>query len=307
MLYLYVPEDPARWIAAFKAADPTLTIVTAADAPDPAAITWVAAWSPPPGLLGQFPNLKGVFALGAGVDRLLNRDDLPASIPVVRLLDAGMGRQMVDYVLFAALWFQRDMDRYSRQQNTIEWREHMARSAQDLRIGILGLGTLGTAVGRGLAAHGYPVAGWRRTAQAVEGLETFSGADGLDTLLAQSDLLVNLLPATPETAGILNEERLAKLPTGAAVVNIGRGPHLDTTALRRHLDSGHLRGAVLDVFTTEPLPADDSLWRHPAVLVTPHIAAATLPGPAAKQIIASIAALRGGQTPDGLVARQRGY
>lgn len=307
MLYVHIPEDSARWVAAFKAADPTLTIVTADDQPDPLAVRWVAAWAPPPGLFASFPNLAGVFALGAGIDRFLNRDDLPDHLPLVRLLDAGMGRQMVEYVLFAALWFQRDMDRYDRQQATQTWQEHFARSTEDMRIGILGLGTLGTVVGRGLAAMGYPVAGWRRSADPVEGIETFSGDDGLNALLAQSDLLVSLLPATPETAGLLNHDRLSRLPKGAAVVNIGRGTHLDSAALLALIEDGHLRGAVLDVFAKEPLAADDPLWACPQVLVTPHVAAATLPGPAARQITDSLKALASGQTPAGLVARGRGY
>ncbi len=301
MLYLHAPENEDRWRAAF--ADAGLAVVTAADAPDPAAVEYVAAWAPPPGLFARFAKLKAVFALGAGVDRFLGRDDLPASVPLLRLEDAGMAAQMLDYALFSVLWFQRDFDLYARRA---EWRPEAARAAAETRVGVLGLGMLGGAVARGLASRGYDVAGWRR-APGGSDLPVFSGGDGLRALLARSDVVISVLPATAETRGLLDAGSLALLPPGAAVVNVGRGDAIVTEDLLAALDSGRLRGAVLDVFAAEPLPADSPLWTHPKVLVTPHVAAVTPPGPAARQVAANLARLAAGRPPTGLVDRRRGY
>ncbi len=307
MLFLAVDSDQQAWLDAFTRQQPDLQVVTEENVEDLAQVRWVAAWNPKPDLFAQFPNLEAVFALGAGVDAFVRRSDLSPEVPLIRLLDAGMAEQMVEYILWAALNVQRDFDLYRLQQQDKHWQEHQARSKQQLRIGILGLGALGQAVAKQLAAYGYPVKGWKRSALSLEGVEVLTGEEGLQQVVTASDLLVSLLPNTPKTQGLLDKKLLAQLPKGAALVNVARGVQLVDEDLLELLDTGHLRFAALDVFHQEPLAGDHPFWQHPKVVVTPHMAAATLPWPAAEQVLASLAALQQGQQPEGLVRQESGY
>ncbi|ODC03698.1 hypothetical protein BFW38_09235 [Terasakiispira papahanaumokuakeensis] len=307
MLYLHAHAQSHQWIEAFRSALPEIRIVGPGDDFEPEQIRWVAAWQPESCLFNQFPHLEAVFALGAGVDAFLNRDDLAAEVPLVRLQDAGMARQMFEYIVWAILRFQRDFDRYAQQQVLAQWMEHDAREAEQVRVGILGLGALGQSVAHRLAKMDYDVAGWKRQPVTLEGIEVFSGDQGLEQLLARSDVLVSLLPDTPSTRGVLNAQTLAQLPQGAVVINVARGAQIEDEALLALLDSGHLRGAVLDVFHEEPLPETHAFWHHPRVVVTPHIAAATLIEPAVRQVAANIQRTLQGRPMDGVVDRDRGY
>lgn len=301
------PKEVAAYLALFRAALPERQFVSLDEMSDASAIRQVITWGPPAGLFADLPNLVAVFALGAGVDKLLARDDLPASVPVYRLLDGGMAQQMVEYVRFGVLSYQRHMDVYRRQQQAGQWRMLAPRLAAEVRVGVLGLGEIGSAVAQALAADGYTVSGWSRSPRELAGIRCLHGADGLAALLANSDVLACVLPSTPETRGLLDAKRLATLPQGAMLINAGRGDLLDEQALLQLLDDGHLRCAQLDVFVSEPLPADSRLWAHPAVTVTPHIAAITLRQEAVAQIAANLQRLAAGEELQGGVVRQRGY
>ena len=205
------------------------------------------------------------------------------------------------------LSYQRHMDVYRRQQAAGVWKMLAPRLPGEVRVGVLGMGEIGGAVARALAADGYAVSGWSRTPRLLAGVDCLYGDEGLAELLATSDVLACVLPSTPETQGLLNAERLATLPAGAMLINAGRGDLLDENALLALLDSGHLRCAQLDVFATEPLPANSRLWQHPAVTVTPHIAAITLRQQAVEQIVANLARLAAGEAGLGKVVRERGY
>lgn len=307
MLYIHTPPGDANWANLFRQALPHMPVAAYPETVDDAAVEWLATWRPPQGLFARFPNLRAVFALGAGVDRFLQRDDLPAHVPVIRLTDAGMAQQMIEYALFGVLRFQRNMDGYVRQQQAGVWQPLLQRAAAEVRVSVLGLGELGVRICQALLALGYPVSGWSRNAKTVNGVDCLHGPAGLEQLLARTDVLVCLLPATPETRGLLDEQRLTLLPTGAAIINAGRGDLIDLNALRALLDSGHLQGAQLDVFPEEPLPVDHPLWRHPQVFITPHVAANTLPGPSVQQIADKLRALQRGETVAGVVDRQRAY
>ncbi|WP_114417900.1 2-hydroxyacid dehydrogenase [Marinospirillum perlucidum] len=307
MLYLHIEPDQQLWLDAFASEAPDLKVVTAEDNPDPDKVRWVAAWNPSEGLFGRFPNLEAVFALGAGVDAFVRRDDLSEDVPLIRLLDAGMAEQMVEYILWATLTVQRDFDRYQQLQQQQKWQEHTARLKKQMRLGILGLGALGQEVATQLAAYGYPVSGWKRSPLELEGVRVFTGDQGLDDLVTQSDVLISLLPNTPQTRGLLNGELLKKLPQGAALVNVARGVQVVDEDLLQLLDSGHLRFAALDVFHEEPLPPEHPFWTHPAIRVTPHMAAATLPEPAVEQVVANLKKLEAGEEPAGLVKAESGY
>ena len=307
MLFLAVDSDQQAWLDAFASVQPELKVITEESLVDPARVRWVAAWNPEPGLFARFPGLEAVFALGAGVDAFMRRDDLAVDIPLVRLLDAGMAQQMVEYILWATLTVQRDFDVYAEQQRQKLWREQTARTRDQIRLGILGLGALGQEVAKTLKLYGYPVSGWKRSPLDLDGIPVFTGEAGLEELVRQTDVLVSLLPNTPQTRGLLNAGLLGQLPQGAALVNVARGVQLVDKDLLALLDSGHLRLAVLDVFHQEPLAEDHPFWQHPRVVVTPHMAAATLPGPAVEQVVASLKQLEAGEEPRGLVRQASGY
>ncbi|KAA5606951.1 glyoxylate/hydroxypyruvate reductase A [Roseospira marina] len=272
------------------------------------AIQYALVWSPPPGLLASLPNLRAVFNLGAGVDAILAaRDAVPASVPVVRLADAGMAPQMVEWVLHGVLHFQRRFDDYAREQAAGRWTRLPVRPAPRTTVGLMGLGVLGGAVARVLVSLGYAVRGWSRRPKTVPGVETFHGTDGLAPFLAETEILVCLVPLTDETRGLLNAETLRRLPAGAAVINAARGAHIVDADLLALLDAGHLRGAQLDVFEPEPLPNDHPFWRHPRVRLTPHIAAVTKVEPTCDQIADTIRRLERGEPLAHQVDRHAGY
>jgi glyoxylate/hydroxypyruvate reductase A len=277
------------------------------DIGDVSAIDYALVWHPPPGLLAALPNLKLIFGLGAGIDHLLRDPELPRHVPIVRLVDPYMTDAMSEYVAWSVLRLHRqDLD-YLAQQRAARWQERDQKNAAERPVGILGFGKLGEDAARKLRALGFPVAGWSRSRKDVPGFQLYSGAEGLAALLGLSEILVCLLPLTAETAGILNAGNFARLPRGAGLVNAARGGHLVEPDLLAALDSGQLSGAILDVFQEEPLPANHLFWRHPRIIVTPHVAAETHPPTAAPIIAAAISAFEAGEPVPNQVDLARGY
>jgi glyoxylate/hydroxypyruvate reductase len=270
-------------------------------------IEYALVWQPEPGLLASLPDLRLIVGLGAGIDHLLADPALPQKVPIVRLVDPYMTDAMSEFVALSVLRLhRRDLD-YLAQQRAARWAEREQKNAAERPVGILGFGTLGQDAGGKLKALGFPVAGWSRGPKAVAGFATHAGTAGLDALLARSEILVCLLPLTAQTAGILNAGTFARLPRGAALVNAGRGGHLVEADLVPALDSGQLSGAVLDVFRDEPLPPAHPFWRHPRILVTPHVAAETHPPTAAPIIREAIRRCAAGLPVANLVDLARGY
>lgn len=265
------------------------------------------AWDPPPGLLAALPKLKLIVSLGMGVDHLLKHNDLPAGVPITRIHDASLIDQMAEYALLASLRILRLADDYDALQRQARWKRLALREAFDLRIGVMGLGAIGARVAADHARLGFPVRGWARSAKTIDGVECFAGADGLKPFLAGSDVLICLLPLTPETHGIVNTATLATLPQGAHVVNIARGGHVVDADLLAALDAGHVASATLDVFNQEPLPADHPYWRHPKLRVTPHIAGQSNPRTAAPGVADNVRRRRAGQPLDNLIDPAAGY
>jgi len=306
-LVVHAGEKTAEWKALFNAAAPDLRVLAWDEPFDPARVDYVVASRPPEDFFAPLTHLKAVFATAAGIERFLARADLPASVPLVRLSDAGMAEQMSEYALYGVLQYQRRMNTYAAQQRTAEWRTHPPRARADVRVSVLGLGAIGGVVAASLAAFGYPVTGWSRSVKNLPGVNSVAGDGALTALLARTDVLVNVLPSTSETRGLLSAERLALIAKGGYVVNCSRGDQLDADALLGLLNSGHLSGALLDVFAIEPLPPSNPLWAHPNVSITPHVAAITLPGPSVEQIVANIRRLEAGEAMQGVVARDRAY
>ncbi len=301
-LYLHHPTHAATWVSVLGELAPGLE-VRAWPEPPPEGPVYALAWRPPAGFFAAIPKLMGVFALGAGVDDLAARTDLGRDTPLIRLTDAGMAQQMLEYVLYGVLRFQRDFDAYAIDQAQALWRPRPPRSAAETRVLVLGLGELGARVAQALAGLGYAVSGWSRTPKHIPGVDCLHGPDALDAHLAQVDVLAAVLPSTPDTRGLLDRQRLSRLPVGAAVINVGRGDLIELDALCDLLEAGHLRGALLDVLPSEPPSADHRVWRCRGLELTPHVAASTLPYPAARQILDKLAALRAGQAVPGIVPR----
>lgn len=263
-------------------------------------------WAPPQQFLDEQAGLKALFNIGAGVDALL-RLKLPAGVQVVRLDDAGMSVQMAEYVCHAVIRHFREFDGYEADVKAGIWSYRKPRDRRDFPVGVMGLGVLGERVARALRVFEFPVHGWSRTPKAIEGVSTHSGEVGFDTFLSSSRVLVNLLPLTADTRDILNRQTLGRLQPGGYLVNVARGAHLVDDDLLMLLDSGHMAGATLDVFRSEPLPAAHRFWNHPKITVTPHTSARTLRDESIAQIVGKIRALEAGLPIAGVVDPVRGY
>lgn len=269
---------------------------------------YAVVWSPPEAMLPELAQVKAIFNTGAGVDALLRYGDaLPREVPIVRLGDAGMALQMAEYVTHAVLRYYRRFDDYERQARAGIWAALPSYHREDFAIGVLGLGTLGKRVLEALAPFGFPLRGWSRTEKQLPGVQCFHGADGLDTFLRGSRVLVCMLPLTPDTSNLLDRSNMAKLPAGAYLVNVARGAHVAEPELLALIKSGHLAAATLDVFRNEPLPAQHPFWQEPRITITPHISALTLRRESVQQIADKIRKLERGEPVGEVVDRNLGY
>lgn len=305
-LFLGGAERATAMRAVFAEEAPDIGFHTADDACDPAAVRYIAAWTPPADLATRYPNLDLLFSTGAGVDQF-DLAALPPQVSLIRLVEQHLIDGMVDYVTGAVFAIHRDLFAYARAQREECWQERPVRQAAQRRIGILGAGELGRAVLAALRPFGFPLAAWSRSPRTIEGVTHYSGAGGLDAMVATTDILICLLPLTPDTTGILCRNLFDRLPMGSALINVGRGRHLVEQDLLSALDEGRISQAVLDVMTPEPLTPGHPFWTHPHILLTPHIASVTDAQGAARAMIANIRRHRDGQTPDGLVRRDTGY
>ena len=295
-----------RWADIFRHEAPHIDFRLWPDVGDAARVHYLAVWEPPDDIATRFPNLKLLFSSGAGVDQF-DFAALPSDLQVVRMVEPGIIRGMVEYVTHAVLDLHRDMPEYRRAQQRREWRPLPVVAARDRRIGVLGLGSLARAVLAQLLTFGFDCAGWSRSPHVVDGVRCYAGAEELDAFLARSEILVCLLPLTDATRGFLEATLFARLPRGAALVHVGRGRHLVAADLMIALDEGQLAEAVLDVTDPEPLRAADRLWSHPRVRITPHIASMTQPESAARVVLDNLRRYVAGEPLIGLVDRARGY
>jgi glyoxylate/hydroxypyruvate reductase len=307
LLFRSSVDSAARWSGQLAGLMPGLDIRIWPQIGDPAQIDYALVWRPEPGLLASLPNLKLILSLGAGVDHILADPHLPPGVPIARLVDPYLTDAMSEYVVLQVLRLhRRDLD-YRAQQEAEIWRELPQKNAGERPVGILGFGEIGQDAGRKLKGLGFPVSGWSRRQRTVAGFSTYAGAAGLARLLAATEILVCLLPLTAETQGILCAETFAGLPKGAGLVNAGRGGHLVEEDLIPALDGGRLSAAALDVFRDEPLPAGHPFWRHPRILVTPHIAGTTNPLTAAPIVLDNIRRFEEGRPLLNRVDPARGY
>lgn len=300
-------DDFSIWKNALQRHLPELEVLHSGQGGDASRIHFALVWKPPEGFFAGMKNLRLIVNLGAGVDSLAGRTDLPEGIPITRISDPQMARMMASYVLFATLRHARDIPHFEQAQRKGTWAYRHPRSPEDIRVAVLGLGQLGALAAHELQRQGLKVSGWSRSAAHIEGVQCFSGMETLDAVLSHADILVVMLPLTPTTSGLLSRERLMRLPRGAAVINVARGSLIDQAALTELLQQGHVGAATLDVFEREPLPADDPFWRMENVLITPHLASVAIPSSAAKQIAENILRASRGEPLSNLIDLSRGY
>ncbi len=304
--------SPERWKRRFEdvCADRPVALLPNA-ALDPAEVHYAAVWKPVPGELAAFSNLRVIFNLGAGVDALMADASLP-DVPLVRVAVADLTARMTEYVVLHVLMHHRQELYLRASQREKRWEPKSQWPAGAISVGIMGLGTLGAHAAQALAHLGFRVAGWSRSERRIDGVDCFHGEAELDAFLRRSNILVCLLPLTPDTRHILNRNLFAKLdrtsPIGAPVlINAGRGGLQNEADILQCLDDGTLGAASLDVYATEPLPADSRFWTHPKVVLTPHNAADTDPDEISKYVARQIERFEAGGALDNVVDRKRGY
>ncbi|MCU0888643.1 MAG: glyoxylate/hydroxypyruvate reductase A [Rubritepida sp.] len=297
-------DDPAAWERALRAELPELDFRRAGD--DPQGVVAALTWKPPPGFFAPYRQLRLVVNLGAGVDALVARNDLPA-VPISRLNDPGMVQLMCSYVIHAVTHYARDFHLLERAQRRGRWHYIHPRALGSHRVSVLGLGELGGAAAQALARMGYTVTGWARTAKTLAGVRALHGPEGLREALAEAETVVLLLPSTPATRGLVGAAQIGWMKRGVNLINAARGDLVDEAALIEALRAGHIAEATLDVFTTEPLPDGHPFWAMENVRITPHLASITVPEDAAVDVAESIRRVLRGEAPLHAVDPARGY
>ena len=307
IIFYFTAGRVEPWIKGFQAVLPQAELISWQSGS--ALADYAVVWTPPQPFIDEQTQIKGLFNIGAGVDALMALR-LPAGVLVVRLDDAGMSVQMAEYVCHAVIRHFRELGGYEADTAQGKWSYRKPHQRADFPVGVLGLGILGERVSRALAQFDFPVKGWSRSAKSIPGVQCFAGEAGFNDFLAASRILVCLLPLTPGTENIMRHDTLARLQPGGYVINVARGSHLVDDDLIALIDSGHLAGATLDVFRTEPLPAAHPFWTHPKITVTPHTSARTLREESIAQIVGKIRALERGEAVaslDGVVDLNKGY
>lgn len=306
LVFYSLVDDAAAWRDALQKELPDLDVRVDPDVGDPSEIGFALVWLPPQGFFQRFPNLKLVTNLGAGVDALVRRDDL---VPVrfSRLSDTGMVDMMTSYIVYTVTRYARDMHTFERAKRRGEWEYVHPRPLSEITVGVLGLGELGAPAAAMLARMGYAVSGWSRTEKTIDNVRSLTGRGGLETILSESEILVSLLPLTPDSRAVLGADELALMPRGAKFINASRAAVVDEPALIAALTSGAIGEATLDVFNVEPLPSDHPFWTMENVFITPHMASITVPALAARDVAESIRRVRAGQAPLHEIDPARGY
>jgi len=299
--------NPQPWINGLKKADPEVEVIMHDELQDRSKVEFALAWNHPPGIFMQFPNLKTISSLGAGVDHLLKDPDIPSHINIVRIIDPLLSQDMFEFALAVIMSRLKSLVHFRENQHKKVWKKKRYLRMDQVRVGVMGTGVIGHHVASNLLRIGFSVSGWSRSQGQPAAYKKYFGQNQLKAFLNNTDILISLLPLTPETHGMLNKNTLGMLPQGAWVVNLGRGPLLVDGDLIILLDAGHLAGANLDVFHQEPLPENHPFWAHPKVYITPHVASLTDPESVAPQIIENYRRTLQKQPLLNLVNRKKGY
>lgn len=307
-LLIVLPDrDPKAWVEQLEKLHPGLEIIIYPEAHDKSQVEYALSWNHPRGLFINYPNLKVITSIGAGVDHIIKDPALPKEVTITRLIDRHLQQDMGDFVLGLVLDHIRNLSFYKQLELTQEWKPKSYVRPQEINIGIMGLGVLGSHVAETLLKNRFKVCGWARTKKDTRFIASYCGEKDLDQFLKDSQILICLLPLTPETEGILNKELFEKLPMNAYLINVARGEHLAEHDLLEMIDNGHLSGASLDVFHEEPLPIEHPFWKHPKIKITPHIASKTNPASVAPQIIENYIHMLNHEPLLNVVELEKGY
>lgn len=299
--------DASAWQPHFEQQIPEQEFRVYPDIGDPAEIDYALIWGKAEGFLKTLPNLKAVFSLGAGVDHFDGGAEMPEGVPLIRMIDKGLTWGMTEFIVMQVLFHHRDMIDYREQQKAKRWKHQELCPPWRRTVGIMGLGVLGSDAAEKLASLRLNVVGWSRSPKSLEGVTCYHGQAQFKEFLGRCEILVNILPLTDATRGVLNADLFNSLPKGAHIINVGRGPHLVDEDLLAALESGQVSAATLDVFHKEPLPQQHPFWSHPRIIVTPHAAADTVPESSTETIVQNIHRLEAGEPVEGLVDLDRGY
>ena len=301
-------EDMDVWSSSLQEAMPEMDVRVYPDEGNVHEIEYAVVWKHPRGILKQYPNLKAILSLGAGVDHVISDPELPDGLPIVRLVDKKLTHEMILHSLHWVLHFHSDQYQYRIQQQNREWIQQSSVQSEDRTIGIMGLGNIGKAIGESLVNLDFKVVGWgARPKNSLGAIEYYYGHEQLSKFLSETDILINVLPLTENTINLLTRSELMYLPKGSFIINIGRGGIINEDDLLSVLDEGQITAAALDVFAEEPLPENNSLWTHPSVYITPHIAGQSNPGSAAKTIAENIRLVERGKDPYPIYSFNIGY
>lgn len=300
------PETNQRWAQVFKQLHPDWQVHCWDQVKNEVTADFAVVWQPSTQLFVDQPHLKAIFNIGAGVDAI-DFNQIPESVPVYRVEDAGMAVQMAEYALYGVLLATQRFAPYVDLQSEKKWQQLPPVYRSQWPIGVMGYGQIGQKVVQALQVLGYPVSTWVRSERTCDGVKVFAGPEQLPDFLSKSRILINVLPLTEQTKGIINAENLARLPTNSFLINMARGGHVVDQDLLAALDAGHLTGALLDVFHVEPLATDHAFWTHPNIHITPHISGVSLRESTAQQISTKIKAFLQNQNVSGLVERERMY
>jgi len=300
-------RDPESWVEALKEQHPGLNIYVYPEDHDKEEVDFALTWNHPRGIFKNYPNIKVIASMGAGVDHITSDPELPENVKITKVVDKRLEEDMGTFVLSLVLAHQKNLLHYRESQKNEKWDPVPYTRNNDVKVGILGIGNLGQSVANSLLKNGFQVIGFSKNKKDFKDVESYAGEDEFDDFLEQTDILVNMLPLTPDTEKILNKELFEKLPKGAYLINVARGEHLVEQDLLAKVDDGHLSGAALDVFWEEPIRDEHPFWKHPKIRVTPHVASVTQPNSVVPQIIENYERLQEGKELKNVVKRDRGY
>ena len=297
-------RDPKDWVEALKAEAPDLDLEVYPKVKDPSEVEFVLSWKHPHGIYKDYPNLKVIASMGAGIDHIIEDPGIPEHIKITRVIDEQLTKDMSVFVLSLILDHIRNLSFHYCNK---EWKPKKYLRPEEVQVGIMGMGVLGVGVAEKLIKNKFNVTGWSRTKKEILGVTTFHGNEQLQDFLEDSRVLVNLLPLTSETKNILNKDLFEKLPEGAYVINVARGPHLVEEDLLEMIEKGNLSGAALDVFRKEPLPEDHPFWQNDKIRITPHIASVTHPKTVVPQILDNYRRMKEEKELENVVSREKEY
>lgn len=303
-LIISLQRDPKAWVEALKEKNPEIDLEIYPEVKDPSKVEFALSWKHPHGIYKDYPNLKGIASMGAGIDHIIQDPDIPEHIKITRVIDEQLTKDMSVFVLSLVLDYLRNL---SLHYCSKKWKPIKYLRPEEVQVGIMGMGVLGVGVAEKLIQNKFNVTGWSRTKKEILGVTTFHGDNELKEFLSETNVLVCLLPLTTETKNILNKNLFKQLPQGAYLINVARGAHLVEDDLLEMIDSEHLSGASLDVFRKEPLPAEHPFWKHPGIRITPHIASVTNPATVVSQILDNYERTKEGKELENVVDREKEY